>query len=477
LHANGNFGIGNSTPQAKLHVSNGLLRTWTPSSGTSAIFESTVSNRNFVTLTAVNEAELWFGNATIQAKGRVRYEMANNNMEFWTNATQKMVIEGLGNVGIGTTDPSAKLDVEGNANIGSLLAAIATGQNTLADASQSFSMGFQSKATGAASLAGGNVNTTTALPSESAGTGSIAFGSGVKTNSNANYSQAFGRGTETGGGLTSANQAMAMGFGSIAFGDNSFSGGNNSRAFGEASFAFGEGASASKGDGNIALGIGVTTPASASAANGVGQVAVGKYNVYNTAGVSHLFAVGAGTSDGNRFNAFNVTSNGRIGINGITNPSSILHAKLNDYSTGFYMEGPSLSTTFNYMAFYGGTTFRGAIIPEGDGINYSSASDYRLKENVTKLQNSIERIKKLKPSNFNFLENPSKNIDGFIAHEVQEVVPQAVTGKKDAVGPNGEPIYQAIDQAKIIPLLTAALQESITKIEQLEQRIQTLENK
>ena len=416
------------------------------------------------------------------------------------NATTPVIQINEGNVGIKTTTPLADLDVEGNANIGSLhtnfagasynvnlgfqnynngFAAIATGQNTLADASQSFSMGFQSKATGAASLAGGNVNPLPiATPSESAGEASIAFGNGVKTNSNANYSQAFGRGTETGGGLTSANQATAMGFGSIAFGDNSFSGGNNSRAFGEESFAFGAGAVASKGDGNIALGIGVTTPASASAANGVGQVAVGKYNVYNTGGVSHLFAVGAGTSEGSRFNAFNVTSTGRIGINGITNPSSILHAKLIDYNNGFYMEGPSLATSFNYMAFYGGTTFRGSINPIGsNGILYSSASDYRLKENVTKLQDSIERIKKLKPSNFNFLEDPSENVDGFIAHEVQDVVPQAVTGKKDAVGPNGDPIYQAIDQAKIVPLLTAALQESITKIEQLEQRIQTLENK
>ena len=129
------------------------------------------------------------------------------------------------------------------------------------------------------------------------------------------------------------------------------------------------------------------------------------------------------------------------------------------------------------MSFYAGTSFRGNILPTSTGVNYNSASDYRLKENVTKLQNSTERVKKLKPSNFNFLENPSETLDGFIAHEVQEVVPEAVTGEKDAVGRDGRPKYQGIDQSKIVPLLTAALQEAISKIEQLETRIQTLENK
>ena len=129
------------------------------------------------------------------------------------------------------------------------------------------------------------------------------------------------------------------------------------------------------------------------------------------------------------------------------------------------------------MSFYANSSYRGAINPTTTGVLYASASDYRLKENVIKLQHSIERVKKLKPSNFNFLENPNETVDGFIAHEVQEVVPEAVTGKKDAILTNGEPDYQGIDQSKLVPLLTAALQEAITKIEQLETRIQTLENK
>jgi hypothetical protein len=109
----GQLGIGTRAPQAKLHVANGTLRTWTPTAGTSAIFESTVSNRNFVTLTGTSQAELWFGDATTQAKGRVRYEMASDEMEFWTAQAQKMVLASSGNLGIGTTNPTYRLDING----------------------------------------------------------------------------------------------------------------------------------------------------------------------------------------------------------------------------------------------------------------------------------------------------------------------------------------------------------------------------
>ena len=66
-------------------------------------------------------------------------------------------------------------------------------------------------------------------------------------------------------------------------------------------------------------------------------------------------------------------------------------------------------------------------------------------------------------------------VDGFIAHEAQEVVPEAVTGTKDAVDEDGNPEYQGIDQSKLVPLLTKALQEAVTKIEALEARVTALE--
>lgn len=108
-----NVGIGETNPQTKLHVANGTLRTWTPVSGTTAIFESTQSNRSFITITGAQESELWFGNATTQNKGRVRYENTNNMMEFWTNASPRMYIDSAGDVGIGAASPSYKLDVSG----------------------------------------------------------------------------------------------------------------------------------------------------------------------------------------------------------------------------------------------------------------------------------------------------------------------------------------------------------------------------
>jgi hypothetical protein len=77
----------------------------------------------------------------------------------------------------------------------------------------------------------------------------------------------------------------------------------------------------------------------------------------------------------------------------------------------------------------------------------------------------------LKPYRFNFLSTPDQTVDGFYAHEVQPFVPEAIGGEKDAVDENGNPIYQDIDQAKLVPLLTAALQDAVREIENLKARL------
>ena len=107
---------------------------------------------------------------------------------------------------------------------------------------------------------------------------------------------------------------------------------------------------------------------------------------------------------------------------------------------------------------------------------YNTSSDYRLKENVTAVTDGISRLKQLKPSRFNFIADPDNTVDGFLAHEVQTVVPEAISGEKDAVDDDGNPVYQGIDQSKLVPLLTAALQEAVAEIKALKDRVAALES-
>ena len=108
---------------------------------------------------------------------------------------------------------------------------------------------------------------------------------------------------------------------------------------------------------------------------------------------------------------------------------------------------------------------------------YGGQSDYRLKENNVSISNSLTKIKSLKPYEFNWKDRPDTKVLGFFAHELQEVVPQAVTGTKDEMYENDDtkPKYQNVDSSHIVPLLVAALQEEVSKREALEARIAALE--
>jgi len=151
--------------------------------------------------------------------------------------------------------------------------------------------------------------------------------------------------------------------------------------------------------------------------------------------------------------------------------------------------------------FYNGNGTVGGIVTDGSSTSYNTSSDYRLKENAVAISDGITRLKTLKPYRFNFKADKDKTVDGFFAHEVT-AVPEAISGEKDAMAVEttytaddvetqgdspsknvGDPkTYsstvidaQGIDQAKLVPLLTAALQEAVTKIEALEARVTTLE--
>ena len=162
------------------------------------------------------------------------------------------------------------------------------------------------------------------------------------------------------------------------------------------------------------------------------------------------------------------------------------------------------STGTNFIEFFNSSgTNAGEINHNGSTtVNYSTSSDYRLKENVTYDFDATSRLKQLKPARFNFIADPDVTMDGFLAHEVQSIVPIAVNGDKDEIkkwnkeeiergfapdgaseGDNkldddGNPIpkYQGIDNSHLVPLLTKALQEQQATIEALTARITALES-
>jgi len=134
----------------------------------------------------------------------------------------------------------------------------------------------------------------------------------------------------------------------------------------------------------------------------------------------------------------------------------------------------------------------GVIEVGTSSTSYATSSDYRLKENVVGMSGATERLKQLKPSRFNFIADADTTVDGFLAHEVQDIVPEAISGTKDAMrdeeyevtpavldddgnvtteavmGTRSVPDYQGIDQSKLVPLLVATIQELEARITQLE---------
>jgi hypothetical protein len=125
------------------------------------------------------------------------------------------------------------------------------------------------------------------------------------------------------------------------------------------------------------------------------------------------------------------------------------------------------STTVYGSRYYHTSAVVGSITFTASGTAYNIASDYRLKEYVQPLTGGLARINALKPSIYKWKVNNS-NGEGFIAHELADVVPAAVTGEKDAVNEDGSIKPQQVDLSKIVPILVAAIKELTARVQTLE---------
>ena len=131
------------------------------------------------------------------------------------------------------------------------------------------------------------------------------------------------------------------------------------------------------------------------------------------------------------------------------------------------------STNCRLAAFVYSSTTVGTITTNGTSTSYNTSSDYRLKENIALMTGALATVAQLKPCTYNWKSDGSEG-QGFIAHELAEIVPNAVTGEKDAVDSDGNPIYQGIDTSFLVATLTAAIQEQQAIIQQLQADVAAL---
>lgn len=208
-----------------------------------------------------------------------------------------------------------------------------------------------------------------------------------------------------------------------------------------------------------------------------------------TAGGTHVWSVaGNGNADSISFRVggsatqvarmYNTAAGATMILNGtgLINGTECLSLSFN--GTGRHAFDLNDTTSANgagYLVFFSGGGQRGSIVNNNNtGVLYNVTSDYRAKKDIEPMTSGISIIQALKPVKFKWKDNDFEDF-GFIAHELQEVLPNCVSGKKDALDVNGDPQYQGIDKGSLTPYLVAALQEQQSIIKQLEARLSALE--
>ena len=422
--------------------------------------------------------------------------------------TQAMTLDASGRLGIGTTSPSANLDIVAPTGT----AKIKVGNNTLAGGSY---LNLQGASGSKTWFVASNYNIGGALEfiqstanggSTPAGTASMLLDSsgnvGIGTSSPAGKLQVGANGSAIIlDNVYSSASPPTTGNDQYIFRDTNDGSLNfSSRPGGGGNYKFWNGATQLAiitNAGNV--GIGTSSPNArldvASSSGSAGQVnthvmltrgtSIGAYLATERAAATNnvsalIFGVNSAErarimSDGNLQVSSNgtpdaTTTNSGINVNGYYGVLGLNHSG-SDYSIVNIHTSGGNNKLFEWR--WANSTV-GTISTNGSSTSYNTSSDYRLKEDWVAVADASTRVNALKPVNFAWKATGTR-VDGFLAHELAEVVPEAVTGEKDAVDADGNPVYQGIDQSKLVPLLTAALQEALAKIESLTARVSALE--
>jgi len=532
LTSAGRLGIGTNTPGGGLAVRSGLAPVWADwgSNSTSTSYMTFLKGG---TTTAVGLIGTDGGAILTGGSGDNFGIRAENDLYFMSAATLNMVLTSAGRLGIGTglATPAEKLEVSGGdarvhgLTVGRGSGAVSTNTAVGASALGGVTIGTQNTAMGffAGGLIFSNGNNSyfgclagqKIAGSSNTGIGSNALGSGIGGLCDSNTavgSSALGTlqtgfenvaiGREAGFTLTSGGQNVAVG----AFALSSATTNGSNVAIGFNSLLLDE-----LGTNSVAIGfraLDAQNPVAATAMNNVavgsnagGAVTTGTSNTLVGANAGDLITQAAdcviigenadvqfaGAASNNSI----VIGKGAVGVgaNGITlgnastqsirfgtSLTSLPNPGINfnlGASSGMQIGHTSATTSATFIGFIQAGAQDGSIAGNGaGGTNYNTTSDYRLKTEVAPLVGASERLALLKPCSFRMSDVIQ---DGFIAHEVQEVVPLAVFGVKDAVDDHGAPLYQGLDQSRLVPLLTAACQELVAKAAAAEARADAAE--
>ena len=433
IDTSGNVGIGTSTPESgfKLHVVGNAF--FQPTSGTvgkvvvdnvdqrlvlGAYFESGVGQYSFISST--NNAET-----------------GDIALRFRTGTTDRMTITNAGDVGIGTSSPNSKLQVNSGTNLGGVLIGFGGGSSNFYDADlQVFRSGNateRARIDSSGNLLVGVTSGAGRATISAAGTfGDLTTGTTLSLSN-----------TASGGTITSPTNVGVIQFGSNAA--NSY---------------FGRIASVQNNPNG-------STASFIQFLNNVGGGNAGVAEAMRIDISNNLLVGTTSVPTGAATNTFYRNASGAwpLCARGNDRGISFILGAAEGYAAYFERNQSSSIATCGYI-----------YLNTNNTTTYATSSDYRLKENVAPMTGALEKVAALKPCTYTWKSDGSSG-DGFIAHELQEVCPQAVHGVKDAVDADGKPQYQGVDTSFLVATLTAAIQELKAMNDTLTARVAQLEAK